>query len=76
MVTMARKRSLYECSQARVMNSMIYCAAGHSLNAPIGMRQLVRGEPLQLRACQDCPDFEGIGEPVPAKDRGWYRSRR
>lgn len=73
---MAHKRSLYQCGNARVKDSAIYCAAGHNLNAPIGMRQLVRGEPLEMRTCQKCQDFDDIGAHIPEKERGWIRSER
>ncbi len=73
------KRSLYECSHARVLGDRIYCRVGHVLSAKSGngglsIRRLARGEPLVLGVCQGCPDFDCMGPPVPQEERGWVKS--
>ena len=68
------KRSLYMCSNAKV-KGVIKCREGHPLsrfkdgNLPI--INLARGEPLELTICQDCLDYDEMGEPVEKEDRGW-----
>ncbi len=64
-------RSLYECSKALVIDRTIVCGAGHELHARIGMKQLTQGDPLEVRVCQNCQDFDSMGPPVPKRDRGW-----
>jgi hypothetical protein len=69
------KRSLYQCFNARVKGDKIYCAKGW----PLGVRKdgtadlirLIRGESLELSICQDCVDFDSMGDPVAPEDRGW-----
>ena len=73
------KRSLYECSHARVLGDRIYCHVGHALstksgNGSLSIRRLARGEPLVLGVCQGCPDFDSMGPPVPEEERGWVKS--
>ena len=72
---MKKERTLYECSHARVQGERIICRVGHqfSLNkdGAISLTKLVRGEPLAIRACQGCQDFDRNGAPIPARDRGW-----
>jgi len=72
-------RSLYECSNARVKGQRIYCAKGHFLSTAehskrargtIPLSRLTQGEPLQLKVCQACPDFESMGDPIPPEERG------
>jgi len=71
------ERSLYECFHARVKGGRIYCAKGHRFyglggrNGTLKVERLARGEPLVMSACQGCADFESMGEPVPAEERGW-----
>lgn len=70
------KRSLYECFNARVRGEHIYCAKGHSLNTrnrdgTISALRLARGEPLVMAVCQDCADFDSMGDPIPAEERGY-----
>lgn len=72
------KRSLYQCSYAKVLNDGIYCAKGKilhptSTNGHIHIRHLIKGKPLELRICQDCLDYDCMGPPVPAGERGWYK---
>jgi len=74
------KRSLYECFNARVKGDKIYCARGHKLSlrsdGMIDIKRLERGVALVLSVCQDCPDFDSMGEPVPKEERGWVQSAR
>ena len=69
-----RKRSLYECFNARVSGLWIYCAEGHPLQSgslKLHIRRLERGDPLALHACQKCPDFDEICPPLSKEERGW-----
>jgi len=65
------KRSLYECFNARVKGDKIYCARGH--DGMIDVRRLERGAALVFDVCQNCSDFECMGEPVPKVERGWIQ---
>ena len=70
------KRTLYECSHAKVKGRRICCEKGHSLslksdNGGLDIRRLARGEKLALGACQVCPDFDSMGTPVPEEEKGW-----
>jgi hypothetical protein len=75
------ERSLYECFHARVKGDRVYCQKGHPLqdkgrqNGSISMQRLARGEPLVMSICQECADFEVMGEPLPSEERGWLRAR-
>jgi hypothetical protein len=71
-----KTRSLYQCSHARVRGERILCCKGHTLlkameGNGVDIKRLARGEPLIFRACQDCPDFDSMGPPVPKSERGW-----
>jgi len=74
------ERSLYECFHARVKEKRIYCAKGHPLqgkgerNGSLNIERLARGEPLIMSVCQDCADFESMGNPLPDKERGWTKN--
>jgi len=73
---MEAKRTLYQCSEARVRDSEIYCHAGRILDrksksGTIHIRRLTNGNPLGSEVCQKCPYFSYMGEPVPKEDRGW-----
>ena len=75
------KRTLYQCFHARVKGDHIFCAKGHKFNShrldvELNINTLARGDPLALRVCQDCPDFESMGEPVPPEERGWANVER
>ena len=77
-VSSCPKRTLYECSHARVCNSRIYCDRGHNLSemsfdGSINVNRLVSGMPLALSVCQDCVDFDRMGPPVPGDDKGWLK---
>ena len=79
------KRSLYQCSHARVMKknvysvTEIYCDTGRKLDSHpthegnLSIKLLVRGKPLELSVCQECPDFSSLGEPIPKGERGWLK---
>jgi len=74
------KRSLYECFHARVKGKRIYCAKGHPLygkgehDGSLNIERLSRGEPLIMSICQDCIDFESMGDPLSSEERGWLRA--
>ena len=68
------QRQLYQCSCARVRNREVVCSKGHRLlgnNNRINITAIKRGAPLVFKACQNCTDFDYMGEPVKAEDRGW-----
>ncbi|MBN2238674.1 MAG: hypothetical protein JW712_02785 [Dehalococcoidales bacterium] len=75
------KRTLYECSNARVKGDRIYCAKGHrflskSQDGGVGIGRLASGKQLAFQVCQSCPDFDEMGPPVPVKERGWLNDGR
>ena len=57
-----RARSLYECANAKYMfeQGKIICAKGHPIEL-FGLNRLIRGAPLKITQCQDCPDFDDMG---------------
>jgi hypothetical protein len=71
------ERSLYDCFHARVKDRRIYCDKGYRLrekagrNGALNVERLARGEPLILSVCQECADFESMGDPVLPEERGW-----
>lgn len=73
-------RSLYQCYEAKVLMENIYCKKGHKFpDTPEGtmnIRRLQRGEPLQLTVCQDCPDFNYMGDQIQKSERGWREELR
>lgn len=74
-----KKLTLYECFHARVKGSRIYCAAGLNLSSTsadgnLDIRRLAKGEPLVIGRCQGCLQFERIGPPLPADERGWLKA--
>ena len=74
------KRSLYDCSRARVKGERIYCDRGHVLSSKSGnggldVKRLARGDPLVLAVCQGCPDFDSMGPPILEQERGWVRKK-
>jgi len=74
------KRTLYECSHARVKGGYIRCRRGHWLvpkseDGSIGIGRLVRGQPLAFLVCQNCPDFDEMGPPVPPEEKGWLKKK-
>jgi cytochrome c5 len=70
-----KKRSLYQCFNAKVKEDRIYCAKAYALSrtndGAVAATKLVRGEPLELTVCQDCPDYSEMGSPLPEEERGW-----
>ena len=75
-----RKRTLYDCSNARVELERIRCRKGHPLSVKTedggaDFGRLARGEPLTYEVCQKCPDFDGMGPPVPPEERGWLKKK-
>jgi hypothetical protein len=63
--------SLYECGNARVAKDgkSMFCRKSNFVPLPISL--LAEGHDLELTTCDKCTDFDKIGEPVKAKDRGW-----
>ena len=75
-----KKRTLYECSYARVKGKYINCSKGYVLslvsgNGHIDVRRLAKGEALMFRVCQKCTDFDRMGPPVPPEERGWLKEK-
>ena len=75
-----QKRTLYECSHARVRGDRICCSQGHGLltksaDGCIGIGRLARGNQLAFQVCQNCPDFDRMGPPVPKEERGWFSEK-
>ena len=71
-----KKRTLYECQNARVGGEHIYCREGYRLSSrtedgSLHIRQLERGAALALKICQECPEFDSMGSPIPKGERGW-----
>lgn len=74
-------RSLYECQNARAMGTAIKCSQGHRLSGQskdgnLSILRLVRGTPLIIGVCQNCPQFDRNGGPIPEGERGWDPSER
>ena len=78
---MKHKKSLHQCSNARVnrekreWEAHIYCVKGHLFakgqGGVISIIRLERGDPLELSVCQYCRDYEEMGPPIPKEERGW-----
>jgi len=68
-----RKRSLYDCLEARAKDDRIRCAKGHILSSTrVSILRLIVGKPMDYTVCQNCPDFNPHdGEPVSELDKGW-----
>ena len=76
----SKKRTLYECAHARVNGDRIRCRKGHPLlvrteDNGIDVKRLARGEPLAYNICQRCPDYDCMGPPVLAEERGWLKKK-
>ena len=74
----AKKRTLYECFNARVKGDTIYCCKGYQLfpqpgNGHLNIERLAMGSRLAFKPCQHCPDFDCMGPPVPPEERGWLK---
>ncbi len=75
---MKKKRTLYECSHARVKGKLICCDRGYSLssqseNGGLDVQNLAEGKPLAPKVCRQCGDFDNMGPPVPEEERGWLK---
>ncbi len=82
-----KERSLYQCSHAIVQgsksvgprfnavhsrwNCMIECTAGRKFPDGTNYYHLANGKRLEFTVCQECPDFDSMGPPVPDGERGW-----
>jgi len=83
------KRSLYQCAHAKVTTDggRIHCDKGHLFPRPgpaagpaagprqLNIRSLIKGKPMVLAICQNCPDYDEMGPPVPLKDRGYIGAK-
>jgi hypothetical protein len=74
----SKKRTLYECSHARVKGETIYCDKGYQIclrpgNGHVDISRLATGRRLAFKTCQSCPDFDCMGPPVPKEERGWLK---
>lgn len=68
------KRTLYQCLNARVQGNDIRCRKGHpfpNFGNKISTLRLARGDALQLSICQECNDYDHMGEPIIKEERGW-----
>ena len=77
---MKEKRSLYECFNARGKDSRIRCSKGYSLmvkteDGGVDIGRLANGRPLAYGVCQNCPDFDFMGPPIPREERGWLNKK-
>ena len=75
---MKKKRTLYECSHARVQGRRICCDEGYSLSSQpedgsLDIQPLAEGKPLAPKVCRQCGDFDSMGPPVPEEERGWMK---
>ena len=70
------KRSLYMCSHAKVKGEELYCSKRHEFPLSASTLSLFRGAPLELSCCQNCEDYDEMGPPVPAGERGWAKLAR
>lgn len=71
-----KKRTLYECFNAKVDTKRIYCSKGYPLTpeqANLHPMHLEKGEPLAPKICQQCINFDRMGPPVPEEERGWLK---
>jgi hypothetical protein len=74
----SKRRTLYECSHARVKGEAIYCDKGHQIclrpgNGHLDTMRLARGSRLAFKPCQTCLDFDCMGPPIPPEERGWLK---
>lgn len=69
------ERSLYQCFHAKVIGEKVHCAKGHKLPSNAGAFStywaLAHGAPLIMSCCQNCNDYDEMGPPIPANERGW-----
>jgi hypothetical protein len=69
-------RTLYDCAYARVRGTRVYCEKRHPIatqtgNSFIDLSLLARGRRLAMAFCQKCADFDSMGSPLPADEKGW-----
>jgi hypothetical protein len=70
------KRTLYECSHARVHKYRVICEKGYTISEKdIEIRHLAKGQPLAMTTCQTCEYFDRMGPPVPKNERGWEKQK-
>ena len=68
-----KKKSLYDCFNAKVVDGYISCAKGHDIGM-IKSYRIAIGRPLILNICQGCSDFDEMdGGPVLPQFKGWSR---
>jgi len=65
------KRSLYQCFNVKVKGKELRCSKGHKFPLSASTVSLAKGKPLVLACCQNCEDYDEMGPPVPADERGW-----
>ena len=71
-----KRRTLYDCANARVNGDRVRCRNGHELSAEteggtVALALVARGDELALGICQRCSDFNRMGPPLSPNDRGW-----
>lgn len=74
MLTLTKTRSLHECFNARVKGKKIYCRMSHPLFiglVKVTYYDLRLGEPLNCNACQECRDFDCMGELIEEREGDW-----
>jgi len=64
-------RSLYQCLNAKVHGTEIYCSQGHKFPMKVHVRSLATGKPLEQLVCQACLDYDEMGPRVVPSERGW-----
>ena len=73
-----KKRTLYECANARVKGQKIYCRRGYPLSRAkadgrLDIRWLAEGHQLSMAVCQHCGDFSRLGMAMAEDQRGWLK---
>lgn len=66
---MSSNRSLYCCFNARCRYPYIVCDLHNELGL-IYMAEMYAGDELIATICQECPDFDSMGDQVNKEDRG------
>jgi len=73
---MNQKRSLYQCFNAKVGGMRIYCSKGRQLGIKTvdmdAYTAFRKGLPLEITTCQQCPDYDEMGPPIPREERGGF----
>ena len=68
------KRTLWDCSNAKVWGDRVHCKAGQVLGI-VTIEKVARGAPLALSVCQKCEHYDNNGPPLPKEERGWLREQ-